>query len=70
MMGVGRRQVAAITMDSNMVLSPISAMETRLVEMRKASKGNLYAREPRRTDLWRSQPSPAWTSLRKPPVLP
>ncbi|GLK49297.1 hypothetical protein GCM10017620_22700 [Brevundimonas intermedia] len=38
MMGVGRRQVAAMTMDSNMVLSPISAMETRPVEIRKASK--------------------------------
>ena len=57
--GIGRRQVAAKAIASNMVLSPISARETRLIEIRTASKTHSIA-GPRRTDEWRSQPDPAW----------
>ncbi|OYW41039.1 MAG: hypothetical protein B7Z42_02300 [Brevundimonas sp. 12-68-7] len=42
-----------------MVLSPISARETRPMEISRASRTQSLA-GPRRADLWRSQPDPAW----------
>jgi hypothetical protein len=56
-------------MASSMVLSPISAMATRPVEIRKASNTSSFAGV-RRTDHWHPQPAPAWKHPAKPAVLP
>jgi hypothetical protein len=56
-------------MASSMVLSPISAMETRPVDIRKPSNTSSFAGV-RRTDQWHPQPAPAWKHPAKPAVLP